>query len=49
MSSALEASRQELIEAYKLALWREDYAMANFWRQELIDRTVALTNKIFDE
>ena len=49
MSSPLEASRLEITEAYKLALWREDYELAAFWRQELIDRTVALANQIFDD
>jgi hypothetical protein len=49
MNSPLEASRVELREAYLLALWREDYEMANFWRQELIDRTVSLMNKITEE
>jgi hypothetical protein len=49
MNSLLEASRKEIQEAYKLALWREDYALAEFWRNELIDRTVSLVNKITEE
>jgi len=46
MDSILLASRREVEEAYKLALWREDYQLAEFWRAELIDRTVALVNQI---
>ena len=49
MNSLLEASRVELKEAYELALWRGDYVMAKFWRQELIDRTVSLMNQITEE
>ena len=49
MKSVLEASRKELREAYQLALWREDYDLAAFWRQELLDRTVTLVNKINEE
>ena len=49
MNSLLEASRIELREAYLLAVWREDYAMANFWRNELINRTVQLMNQITEE
>ena len=49
MNSLLEASRKELQEAYNLALWRGDYDLAAFWRQELIDRTVTLVNKINEE
>jgi len=49
MSSLLEASRKELTEAYKLALWRYDFEEAAFWRAELIDRTVALVNKITED
>lgn len=49
MGSILEASRRELTEAYNLALWKNDFEMAAFWRAELIDRTVALVNKITEE
>ncbi len=49
MNTVLMASRREIEEAYKLALWREDYQLAEFWRLELIDRTVALVNQITKE
>jgi len=49
MNSVLAASRRELVEAYKLALWRGDYELAEFWRNELLDRTVSLLNDITKE
>lgn len=49
MNSVVAASRQEVFEAYKMALMREDYSLAEFWRAELIDRTVLLLNQITEE
>ena len=49
MNSVVAASRQEILEAYKMALMKEDYPLAEFWRAELIDRTVLLVNQITKE
>jgi len=49
MNSVVAASRQEILEAYKMALMKDDYDLAEFWKAELIDRTVLLVNQITKE